>query len=591
MVFANEDGEMYTIDSQSDYISAFDKLDKILRHRLFVGFNNNHFDSYILQILLNNRKNKNVTTQVYEATQDIIVHDEYGLKVLKKYCGQEAKIKTFQLDLMGMSPQRLSLKEYGVRIHHEKLQTLPLPPSAEVDFLDVPTIVEYCKNDVAITKKLHDGIFSDIVQIKDHLIKTFDLSPSAYALSDRKITEQVLCDSSLKPVKKAFSYEFPYDFTFKYDDFNFLVNTYENIDFSEEIQFTKQIDYDGLVLDYGLGGIHGVVKNYQGENLIDIDVASYYPNLIRNLKALPPTVKDPQSFYEMIDDRVKLKKTDPVKATAYKVLINTVYGAMNYSYGNRLGQLYDLENLYKVTITGQLLLTKLIEDLTEGGYKVVYANTDGVMIEDNGTTTYNDICDAWEQSTNLELEISPIKKAVIKDVNNYIIVTPDGVMKKKGVYADGPGTRTHAYGNIVIKAVVANLFDGVPIEETIHNGTDIQDYIFYHKFSQQYDPTHVVERVTNKTTPFERVIRYYLANDANNYIIAYNTNTGSWIRKEHAENISVMSDLPKKLPTNIDYTRYIEIAYDKLEELTGEEVRYNPYIEAWMDELKKAFKL
>lgn len=591
IVFANEEGDMHAIDSNSDYISAFDKLDKILRSRLFVGFNNNHFDSYILQILLNNRRNDNLTTQVYEATQDIIVHDEYGLKVLKKYCGQEAKIKTFQLDLMGMSPQRLSLKEYGVRIHHEKLQTLPFPPNAEVDFLDVPTIVAYCKNDVAITKKLHDGIFSDIVQIKDHLIKTFSLSPSAYALSDRKITEQVLCDPSLKPFRKAFSYEFPYKFKFATEDFNFLVNTYENIDFDDEIQFTKQIDYKGLILDYGLGGIHGVVKNYQRENLIDIDVASYYPNLVRNLNALPHTVKDPKAFYQMIDDRIELKKTDPVKATAYKVLINTVYGAMNYTFGNQLGQLYDLENLYKVTITGQLLLTKLIEDLMEGGYRVVYANTDGVMIEDNGKTTYKDICHAWEQATSLELEVSPIRKAVIKDVNNYIVVKADGSMKLKGVYADEAGTRTHAFGRIVNKAVIAKLFDDVPIEDTIRGGTDIRDYIFYHKFSHQYEPTHVVDRKTEEKMPFERVIRYYLADDADNYIIAYNTNTDSWIRKEYADNISVVANIPNKLPTNIDYIRYIEMAYDRLEDLTGEEVRYNPYIEAWMEQVNKAFNL
>jgi hypothetical protein len=590
VVFANENGDMYTIDSNSNYIEDLEKLEKITRHRLFVGFNNNHYDAYILQILLNNKHNKKLTTQVYEATQDLIVHEEYGLKVLKKYCGQEAKIKTFQLDLMMMSPQRLSLKEYGVRMHHHKLQTIPVAPDTEVDFLDVVNIIEYCKNDVEITKLLHDELFHNEVQIKDHLIQTFNLSPSAYAQSNRKITEDVLCDPNLKPLRKAFSYEFPYGFQFDYEEFNFLKETYENIDFSEEAEFKSTVDYHGLQIDYGLGGLHGVVKNYQGENLIDIDVASYYPNLVRNLNALPQTVKDPQAFYAMIDDRIKLKKTDPAKATAYKVLINTVYGAMNYSYGNRLGQLYDIENLYKITITGQLLLTKLIEMLHDGGYRVVYANTDGVMIEDNGTKDYKAICESWEELTSLELEFSPISKAIIKDVNNYIVTKKDGELKVKGVYADEAGTKTHAYARIANKAVIHRVLHDKPIEETVRESTDIRDFVLYHKFSSQYSPTHVVDRKTKQEYPFERVIRYYLADDQDNYLIAYNNNTGSWIRKENSENISVISELPEEFPTNIDYSRYIDIAYDMLEDLTGKEVEHNPYIEAYLEALQEAFK-
>ena len=590
VVFANESGDMYTVDSNSNYIEDLEKLDKISRHRLFVGFNNTHFDSYILQILLNNKTNKNLTTQVYEATQDLIVHEEYGLKVLKKYCGQEAKIKTFQLDLMMMSPQRLSLKEYGVRMHHHKLQTIPVPPDTEVDFLDVVKVIEYCKNDVEITKLLHDELFHNEVQVKDHLIETFNLSPSAYAQSNRKITEQVLCDPNLKPLRRAFAYAFPYGFQFDYQEFNFLKETYENIDFSEEAEFKSTVDYDGLQIDYGLGGLHGVVKNYQGENLIDIDVASYYPNLVRNLNALPQTVKDPQSFYAMIDDRVKLKKTDPAKATAYKVLINTVYGAMNYSYGTRLGQLYDLENLYKITITGQLLLTKLIEMLHDGGYRVVYANTDGVMIEDNGTKDYRKICKSWEQLTSLELEFSPISKAIIKDVNNYIVTKSNGELKVKGVYADEAGTKTHAYARIANRAVIERVLHDKPIEDTVRESTDIRDFVLYHKFSSQYSPTHVVDRATKQEHPFERVIRYYLADDQDNYLIAYNNNTGSWIRKENSENITVISELPEEFPTNIDYSRYIDIAYDMLEDLTGKEVEHNPYIQTYLEALQEAFK-
>jgi hypothetical protein len=69
--------------------------------------------------------------------------------------------------------------------------------------------------------------------------------------------------------------------------------------------------------------------------------------------------------------------------------------------------------------------------------------------------------------TDLELEMSPIKKAIIKDVNNYIVVKDNGEVKVKGVYADEPGTRTHAYARIASRAVMNHLFDGKPIEDTV----------------------------------------------------------------------------------------------------------------------------
>jgi len=231
----------------------------------------------------------------------------------------------------------------------------------------------------------------------------------------------------------------------------------------------------------------------------------------------------------------------------------------------------------------------LIEKLTEGGYKVVYANTDGVMIENDGSTTYKSICQAWENATGLELEVSPIRQAYIKDVNNYIVVKDNGELKLKGVYANDPGTRTSAFANISNKAVIEHVLNGTSIEDTVKNGTDIRDYLLYHKFSSQYNPTHVVDNHNGEKQPFERVIRYYLSSEMNNHITAYNNNTNSWIRKEHSDNISTVIEIPKEFPNDIDYNRYIEIAYARLEDLTGNEVEYNPYIEAYMNKLLEAF--
>lgn len=576
------------ISSEDDYVTFFKKYGGELKKRLWVGFNNTHFDTYILELIFRNLNKPNLTSILYNATQDIIAHNEWGGKVLMKYSSGDKRTSTFQLDLMSFDSQRLSLKEFGVRIHHDKLQTLPFNPTKELHFLDFDTIVDYCINDVKITKKLHDTVFKEDVEVKEHLVNTFKLPNYFYSKSNRAITEHILCDNTLKPFRKEFRYQFPYDFNFKTEEFQWLKHTFENIDFDDDVSFSESIDIDDMKLDFGLGGIHGVIKNYQGKDLIDIDVASYYPNLIRNLQALPQTVADPQAFYDMIDERVELKKTDKAKATAYKIVINTVYGAMNYKFGNKLGMLYDLENLYKVTITGQLLIAKLIEDLVSEGYKVVYANTDGIMIENKGDTKYKEICNKWEKQFNLVLEYATIKKAYIKDVNNFILVDDKGKLKVKGAYNNGLGTRQSCFANIANKALLNYIQHETPLEETVMNGTDVKDYLLYHKFSSQYVNTEIIDRDTHEKKEFHRVLRYFLSKDANNYIMALNSNTGSHIRKERTSNVVPIWELKNKLPHSIDYDQYIEMAYDKLGDLTGEEVEYNPYIKDIIERLEVA---
>jgi hypothetical protein len=258
-----------------------------------------------------------------------------------------------------------------------------------------------------------------------------------------------------------------------------------------------------------------------------------------------------------------------------------------------MGKLYDLENLYKITITGQLLLAKVMEDMNEAGYRVVYANTDGFMIEEKNTFNddrYKAIAGEWVEEVGIGLEYEKVENALIRDVNNFIIIKEGGKVKAKGEYNNGLGRRISAYANISTKAVLNFVIDGTPIMDTIKAGTKIEDFVLYHKFAKQYNPTFIKDHLTNKTTHFSRVLRYYLSNAKSNYFTAYNTNTGSWINKENNENISVLKTLPDSLPKDIDYDRYLIIAYDRLEKLTGEEVEFNDMVASLIEDLTIRFE-
>ena len=46
----------------------------------------------------------------------------------------------------------------------------------------------------------------------------------------------------------------------------------------------------------------------------------------------------------------------------------------------------------------------------------------------------DDICHEWEQRTRLVLEFDEYRRVFQKDVNNYIVVSPDGKYQSKGAY-------------------------------------------------------------------------------------------------------------------------------------------------------------
>jgi hypothetical protein len=350
-----------------------------------------------------------------------------------------------------------------------------------------------------------------------------------------------------------------------------------------------------LECNFGLGGLHACIPQYEGRNLIDVDVASYYPNLLRVLDALPNTVKDKAMYYKMIVDRVALKKSDPVKASAYKIILNATFGALGYvcKANGKVGKLFDFSKLMLITITGQLLIMKLAEDLTNAGYRVVYINTDGLMIESNGNDDYKAIMKKWQEDTDLMLEENLVTYAMLKDVNNYIIKEQDGdeeKIKSKGIFFIDVAhvkklTTNYAKRRISIKAVVEYILNGTPIEKTIKSSTDIRDFILHHKFGRQFVNISCGDRQLG------RVARWYKSNKNINQLTSLNSETGTSLSPAFSENIEVIDDISKihGIPSDLDYEFYLTESYKIYKDLTGKYIGGNSIVEDMISKLEQAF--
>lgn len=114
-------------------------------------------------------------------------------------------------------------------------------------------------------------------------------------------------------------------------------------------------------------------------------------------------------------------------------MLNSTYGVLK----DKNNDLYDPLMSNKVCVYGQILLLDLIEHI-EPYAQLIQSNTDGILIkmpdgqdEEEWFNLIDDIAWEWEQRTGLTLEFDEYRKVFQKDVNNYIIVAPDGHIKSR----------------------------------------------------------------------------------------------------------------------------------------------------------------
>lgn len=187
------------------------------------------------------------------------------------------------------------------------------------------------------------------------------------------------------------------------------------------------IDAYGLPITYGLGGIHYAVKDYEGDDLMYVDVQSMYPNIMINYNLFSRAIAYKTKYMDWVKERVKAKENgDNLKDAELKLKINSVYGLMKADWC----PLYDPYMASSIAIMGQVLMTILIGGLTSTGCEIINANTDGLIIKANGS--WHNICEQWEKNTGLHLTYKPIKHLEQANVNNYRATMPDGSVINKG---------------------------------------------------------------------------------------------------------------------------------------------------------------
>ena len=585
--YDTESKEVYQLEisqRKNDLQAIFDLFgnDKYL----FCGYNNLHYDDVIIKLLLK-YKSKLLTFAsgylkicrgIFKYSQTIIRGNEMpsNYKELKyaKY------FKSFDLLTMLFSEKlRVGLKEMQVTMQYSNVQEYEGDFDAFLPENQIDNMLKYNLNDVLSTTELLERCKADI-DLRLDIEKEYNVD--VLSMDGVTIGTEILKLKYLQKTNKRWwqikDLRSPCD-TVNLEDVIFDVVKFRSQylqDVLTEIKSQKNISpgrkgYEkhfllgNLEISVGVGGIHSknnpeVIIPKDDELLLDSDVNSLYPSLIINYNIVPPHLgKEFLDIYSQIrDERLYAKRNKlKTKNLTLKLALNGASG----NYQNEHSWLYSPEAVMKIRMNGQLMLIMLAERLMEIGARIIQVNTDGVLYLIKKDAPYQQVLSEWEQDVNLTLETEDFEAFYQYAVNDYLGVlrgyqeTKDkSLLKKKGLFIDEVILGKGMQPMIIPKALNAYFADKVPIEQTIRQSKDINDFITYQKVGKQF----YVERAGEKIS---RINRYYCS--TNGYYL-YKHRNGEDIKSngEHMmkdSGVKIVNDLTqlREFPYDINYKYYI----------------------------------
>lgn len=511
-----------------------------------VGFNNFAFDYPLLHEFINLYQTQGyaLPQQLYAKTQAIIGSQtddsRFGHTVWEPLIKQVDLLKIHHFDNRAKST---SLKALEFNMRSWNVADLPIPVGTVLVYEQRQTVLTYNCHDVAETVQFYhrskpmidfrDELtarypgkdftnFNDTKIGKEYLIMKLEESApgSCYIAGTRRPQQTLRSEIALGSVI------FPY-IKFNEPEFARVLEYLKGVTIRDTKSAPELKDLSatvrGLQYDYGTGGLHGsvkgrIVRSSDTHVLLDVDVASMYPNIAIANRISPAHLGE--TFCDIYAGLYKERKSHP-KGTApnamLKLGLNGVYGDSN----NQYSPFYDPAYTMTITINGQLLLSKLAEMiLTVPDVEIIQANTDGIttLVPRVAVEHFRAVCRQWEHLTLLALEEAEYERMCIRDVNNYLAVTSEGKVKRKGAYQwnteypndPSQSLQWHQDWSALVAPMAAEayLVRGIPVEQFVMQHTDPFDFMLRAKV-----PRSSRLQLTDGTPLNERIVRYIIAPD------------------------------------------------------------------------------
>ena len=524
---------------------------KKYKDTIFIGYNSRNYDQYILKGIL-------AGFDPYKITDWIINQDRRGYEFSNL-------LNNFPLLNYDTSVGFRSLKELEAFMGHDiRESNIPFDIDRKLTDKELEEMIKYCKHDVWETFEV---FVETKTEFESHigLLKEFNL-PITYISKTKAQLSAIILGANQKKRNDEFDISFPD--TLQLGKYEWIKDWY--INWSKNVKDYKQMELEtevgGIIHRFGIGGIHSQLNNYYGEgDFILADVNSYYPSIMIEYKFLSRNVSNPEKFKQILLERFKLKSENDPREYPRKIVLNSTYGASKDQYN----ALYDPLMANNVCIAGQLLLVDLIDKI-EHIADIIQSNTDGVLFKPK-LPEYKDevlrLCEEWSTRTRMGLGYEEYVKVIQKDINNFIMVAKNGKIKRKGVWVK----KLNPLDNdlpIVNRAIVDYLVNGVPVETTIMNSTNLIDFQKITKVSNKYDYA-----VYNGNILYEKVHRTFASKFGGATLYKKHKNkdtldkTAGTPESCRIENGNVTE---LKVPYWLDRQFYIDLANERIKSFLGE---------------------
>lgn len=448
--------------------SGFEQIPEVITGKILVGYNNYSYDDHILTAMMNQARSMPYILKAINNT--IIESSRYDSPISPLIRSLDTMQ---QIDVSHPSLKQIE-GNMGMSIVES---SVPFDINRELTDEEREEVLEYCRHDVIATIEVFKLREKSYFETKSGLLAMLpdEESDKAYRWNTTTLSANVLLGSDKSALWT--SHKVPDKYWRNVEGIPEEVWDMWEQCVTEEGALSKGKSktveaFKGFKFVFGLGGLHGApTKPGRWTNVKHKDVASMYPSSIVHLNALGTAT---EKYDQMRLERVAIKHTDPVKAGALKLILNSVYG----NFKNRYSKLCNPLASVTVCIYGQIALFSLCRDLHNAGYKVINANTDGVVyVEDPYKNDADErICEAWEREfEDYKLETDYYTQWIQRDVNNYIAVEPDGRVTVKGGDVNKYHTNKFFSNNsarIVQIGLVDHLVYGTPIHKILVDHLD-----------------------------------------------------------------------------------------------------------------------
>lgn len=602
----------FVIYDDEDYVKEpkrlYDFLVSLQKNKyVLLGYNSIGFDGQVIDWFMDQYKNRTMRSLadlidgIYDKAQDVIEGQNDWGSGKTKFEGSlyHKPIDIYKQKHYDGFAKRTSLKWLQFTMRLANIQDMPIEHTQEIEKHQIQEILDYNTHDVESTLKFFE-LNKYETEIRDALGKEYGVTlinnsepRMAKTIFGRilskemnipyKELKEMRTHRELIPLKDLVLPKVRFTSPECQEALDIVNN--EIVDARPEMKhsFKHEFEYAGMNVDIGLGGIHacnkpGVYEPEEDEVIIDVDVKSYYPNLAIKNGFKPAQLGDVflNVYSNLYEQRTKIPKSNP-KNYILKIILNSTYGLSKEinSY------LYDPLFTYSITINGQLLLLMLTETIHKSiPCEMIQINTDGltVKLKKKDEEKLRNICERFEKYTDLELEYADYSKMVVRDVNNYIAISTDGKVKKKGVFEtelsleEGlKGVQWHKNPSnmIVRKAATEYFVNGNDYEKFIDENNNVYDYCAAVKKTRSFN----LNLYFNKggvlcPEPQQKITRYYASKDGG--LLLKDFHDGRVTSVLAGQKVTVVNKIEEdKEYDNIDKDYYKQKTKDLIESVTG----------------------